>query len=57
MQLKRIDDSAQNTPDSPGRRRIEPINTELSQETREALKQIDANIRSAEQKSGNLLVA
>lgn len=57
MELKRFDDSAQNDQDKPGLRRIPSVETQLSQETRDALKQIDANIRTAEQKSGNLLVA
>ena len=57
MELKRFDDSAQNDQEKPGLRRIPSVETQLSQETRDALKQIDANIRTAEQKSGNLLVA
>jgi hypothetical protein len=57
MELKRFDDSAQDDQAKPGLRRIPSIDTKLSEETRDALKQIDANIRTAEQKSGHLLVA
>lgn len=57
MELKRFDDSVQNDQEKPGLRRIPSIDTKLSQETRDALRQIDANIRTAEQKSGHLLVA
>ncbi|WP_181165070.1 hypothetical protein [Mesorhizobium sp. B2-9-1] len=56
MEIKKLDDSAQRGEKKPGLRPIPPLNTKISPETREALKQIDANIRTAEQKSGYLLV-
>ncbi|WP_353644225.1 hypothetical protein [Mesorhizobium sp. WSM2239] len=57
MELKRIDDSPQVDRDRRGQREIAPLDTKISRETAEALKLIDANIRTAEQKSGYLLVA
>ena len=57
MELKRIDDSAQNDQEKPGLVRIPSPDTKISKETYDAIKLIDANIRTAEQKSGQLLVA
>lgn len=57
MELKRLDDSAQNEAAKATQRNVPSLNTKISQETREALKQIDAIIRNAEQKSGHLLLA
>ncbi len=57
MEMKKIDDSAQRPQERPGVRPIPPLDTKISTETREAIKLIDANIRTAEQKSGHVLVA
>lgn len=57
MEVRKIDDSAERQQQRPGLRQIPPLNTNVSNETKEVLKQIDANIRTAEQKSGHLLVA
>jgi hypothetical protein len=57
MELKRIADSTQRNQPKPGQRQINNFDTRISTETVEALKQIDANIRLAEQKAGRLLVA
>ena len=57
MELKRINDSAQRNQPKPGQQLVENFDTKISSETVEALKQVDANIRAAEQKAGHLLVA
>jgi len=57
MEVKKIDDSGHRNQVKPGERQIPPLTTSISPETKELLKQIDANIRTAEQKSGYLLVA
>jgi|GEM_PF-7049952 hypothetical protein len=57
MELKRINDSAQRNQQQAGQHRINNLDTRISNETAEALRQVDANIRAAEQKAGLLLVA
>ncbi len=57
MELKRINDSAQRNQPKPGQQVVANFDTRISTETLEALKQVDANIRAAEQKAGLLLVA
>ncbi|MCV3734972.1 hypothetical protein OCK02_02055 [Rhizobium sp. TRM96647] len=57
MELKRINDAAQRNQPKPGQQVVANFDTRISTETLEALKQIDANIRAAEQKAGRLLVA
>lgn len=57
MELKRINDSAQRNQPKPGQQLVANFDTKISSETVEALKQVDANIRAAEQKAGHLLVA
>ncbi|QIJ42597.1 hypothetical protein G7039_21685 [Rhizobium leguminosarum] len=57
MELKRINDSAQRKQPKPGQYIVANFDTRISTETVEALKQVDANIRAAEQKAGHLLVA
>lgn len=57
MELKRINDSAQRNQPKPGQQLVDNFDTKISSETVEALKQVDANIRAAEQKAGHLLVA
>ncbi|EJL53914.1 hypothetical protein PMI09_02779 [Rhizobium sp. CF122] len=57
MELKRINDSAQRNQPKPGQQVVANFDTRISTETVEALKQVDANIRAAEQKAGHLLVA
>ncbi|WP_455854297.1 hypothetical protein [Ensifer canadensis] len=55
--LKRINDSAQRNQPKPGQQVVANFDTRISTEIVEALKQVDANIRAAEQKAGLLLVA
>lgn len=57
MELKRINDSAQRNQAKPGQYKIQNFDTRISQETAEALKQVEANMQLAEQKAGRLLVA
>ncbi|MGO7561808.1 hypothetical protein ACC754_20515 [Rhizobium johnstonii] len=57
MELKRINDSAQRNEPKPGQHKIQNFDTRISSETAEALKQVDVNMRLAEQKAGRLLVA
>lgn len=57
MELKRINDSAQRNEPKPGQYKIQNFDTRISNETAEALKQVDVNMRLAEQKAGRLLVA
>ena len=57
MELKRINDSANRDQAKPGQVKIQNFDTRISQETVDALKQVDASIRLAEQKAGRLLVA
>jgi hypothetical protein len=57
MELKRINDSTKRNQPKPGQKLVANFDTKISSETAEALKQVDANIRAAEQKAGHLLVA
>ncbi|MDI7862961.1 hypothetical protein MRS76_13435 [Rhizobiaceae bacterium n13] len=57
MELKRINDSAQRNQAKPGQYKIQNFDTRISQETAEALKQVEASMQLAEQKAGRLLVA
>jgi hypothetical protein len=57
MELKRINDSAQRNQPKQGQYQIQNFDTRISTETVEALKQVDANIRLAEQMAGRLLVS
>ena len=56
MELKRINDPAQRDQDKPGQRKIANFDTQISVETAESLRQVDANIRDAEQKVDQFLV-
>ncbi|MCR9238244.1 MAG: hypothetical protein NXI17_16365 [Alphaproteobacteria bacterium] len=56
MQLKRLDDSRENAKIADGDNSRLVIDTSVSEEILQKLKLIDANIKTAEQKSGTLLV-